>query len=73
MGPLFDNSLLMINYLTYYIILYEYTLTIFLSIVKRYKIIVFIFVKFYNAYEMLNCKLILINASFMFKKQNFSI
>ena len=31
------------------------------------------FTKFYNAYKRLDCKLILINASFMFKKQNFLV
>lgn len=31
------------------------------------------FVKFYNAYKKLDRKLIFINTSFMFKKQNFVV
>ena len=73
MGPLFGSTLLMICYLSFYIVLYKHTLTIFLSIIRHYKIIILTFAKFYNTYERLDCKPKLINASFMFKKQNFLV
>ena len=48
-------------------------LTIFLSTIRHYKITVFMFTKFYNTFEGPDWKPILINASFMFKKQNFLV
>ena len=62
------GSTVLINCFSFYIVLYKHTLTIFLSIVKLEKISISIFVKFYNIYKKLNCKPILTNASFIFKK-----
>ena len=65
--------LLIIYYLIFYIVLYKHILIIFLSIIRYYKIIILMFTKFYNIYKMLNYKLILINANFIYKKQIFLI
>ena len=67
--PFPSNTYSIIRYLTFYIILYKYTLTKFLSIVKYYKIIIFMFAKFYNTYKRLDYKSILINVSFIFQNK----
>ena len=63
----------MIYYLTFYIVLSKHTLIIFLSTIKYYKITILLFAKFYNSYKRPDYKPILINASFIFKKENFLV